>query len=272
MSSVAVGIVIVSLCIFGFFLLLVVNLGNLVGSLGTRMDIVAYVQKDIENKEAQEIKQKLEHIQGVAEVQFVHKEDAWEQFKKEQGNNLNLSEVVESNPLPNSFVIKATSAENVPSVSEKISKLQEIDEVRYSGTLIKQISSLVEVVRIGGFLLVILLSFATLLIVVNTIRLTVLARETDITIMRLVGATDSFIRWPFIIEGLLMGIIGGLVSIGILKFSYDMMINRLQVALPFVPIIKVSFVLSIIYLMVLVLGTILGMLGGYISVSKILKE
>lgn len=272
MSSVAIGIVIVSLCIFGFFLLLVVNLGNLVGSLGTRMNIVAYVQKDLENKEAQEIKMELEQVPGVAEVQFIHKDDAWEQFKKEQGGNLNLSEIIDNNPLPNTFIIKASSSDQVPIVSEKLSKLKEIDEVRYSGSLIKQISSLVEVVRIGGFILVVLLSFATLLIVVNTIRLTVLARETDITIMRLVGATDSFIRWPFIIEGLLMGVLGGMISIIALKFSYDMMINRLQAALPFVPVIKASFALSIIYLMVIVLGTVLGMLGGYISVSKILKE
>ncbi|MBU0574412.1 MAG: FtsX-like permease family protein, partial [Candidatus Margulisbacteria bacterium] len=113
---------------------------------------------------------------------------------------------------------------------------------------------------------------ATLLIVVNTIRLTVLARTTDIEIMRLVGATNSFIRWPFVIEGVLIGIIGGVIGTMILKSSYDTMSAQLIKALPFLPVVISPGILKTIYISVGLTGALLGMIGGYISVSGILKR
>jgi cell division transport system permease protein len=113
---------------------------------------------------------------------------------------------------------------------------------------------------------------ATLLIVVNTIRLTVLARQAEIEIMRLVGATNSFIRWPFIVEGILIGIIGGSLSLIVLKLSYEAVTFRLLLALPFLPVIANKGILTFIYSLVGVMAVFLGSLGGYLSVSKILKD
>jgi cell division transport system permease protein len=133
------------------------------------------------------------------------------------------------------------------------------------------VRSLVDAVRIGGAALVVLISFATLLIVVNTIRLTVLARETDIYIMKLVGATNNFVKWPFIIEGVLLGLLGGICSFLILKFAYDAIYTRISVALPFVPMVGDRMMLGIIYTVMVLGGLGVGMIGAYISVSKILK-
>jgi cell division transport system permease protein len=120
--------------------------------------------------------------------------------------------------------------------------------------------------------LVLLLSLATLLIVVNTIRLTVLARETDIYIMKLVGATNNFVKWPFIIEGVVIGLIGGLISFIVLKFSYQEVTIRISQALPFLPIVSDSALLWLIYLTMILGGMALGMIGGYISISRALKN
>ncbi len=116
-----------------------------------------------------------------------------------------------------------------------------------------------------------LISFATLLIVVNTVRLTVLARETDIYIMKLVGATNNFVKWPFIIEGVMIGILGGFFSFLVLKFSYDAVILRISRALPFLPIVSDQRMLTMIYVVMVAGGTALGMVGAYISVSRVLK-
>ena len=118
----------------------------------------------------------------------------------------------------------------------------------------------------------ILLFAATLLIVVNTIRLTVLARETDIYIMKLVGATESFVRWPFMIEGIIIGVLGGGIGVFFLKSLYELFASRIQSALPFLPIIYSGPILFSIYFSVTVSGVLLGMLGGYISVSRLLKN
>ncbi len=271
MSLVAIATITVALVIFGIFLLLVVNLGNIVGSVSSKMDIAAYVEEDLSLKSAGALQLELSNIAGVEKVDFISRTEAWKEFKKEFGGKLYLDEIIKDNPLPHTFNIKVRNPEMLSSVAKEIEKIKKIDEVRFSGRLIDQIRALVDAVRIGGAALVILISFATLLIVVNTIRLTVLARETDIYIMKLVGATDAFVKWPFIIEGIFLGILGGLCSFVILKISYDTVAIKISQALPFLPIVSDERLLGMIYVLTLVGGTALGMLGAYISVSKVLK-
>lgn len=271
MSFVAVATIGVSLVIFGLFLLLVINLGNIVGSVSSRMDIAAYVEKDISLSEAGELQLKLGKLPGVEKVEFISKTEAWRRFKEEFGTKLDLDDIVANNPLPHTFSIKVRTPDLLPTVAKQVSNFQVIDEVRYSGKFIDQIRTLVDAVRLGGTALVILISFATLLIVVNTIRLTVLARETDISIMKLVGATDTFIKWPFIIEGVMLGVLGGLLSFVVLKLSYDAILLRVAAALPFLPLVADQRLLAMIHLFMILGGTALGMLGAYISVSRVLK-
>ncbi|MFH1683903.1 MAG: permease-like cell division protein FtsX [Candidatus Margulisiibacteriota bacterium] len=272
MSVVAVGTISVALVIFGLFLLLIVNLGNIVGSISSKMDLAAYVEKNMTLEEAGALQLKLSNIPGVEKVEFVSRAEAWIKFKNDFGTKLALDEIMVGNPLPHTFNIKVRTPELLPQVAKNVSNIQVIDEVRYSGKFIGQIKALVDAVRIGGAALVVLISFATLLIVVNTIRLTVLARETDISIMKLVGATNTFVKWPFIIEGVLLGVLGGLASFLILKFSYDAIVLRISSALPFLPLVGDQRLLAVIYLVMVVGGTALGMIGAYISVSRVLKS
>jgi len=272
MSFVAIGIVTVSLFIFGLFLLLVVNLGNTVAEVGSRLDLIAYTDRNLTDQDAGVLQSRISQITGVTKVSYISREEAWKNFREDFSQKLDLAEVTRNNPLPNSFAIEVRTPELLPAVAQSVARFPEIDEVRYSGKLMSQMETLISAVRIGGAVLIFLLFFATLLIVVNTIRLTVLARETDIYIMRLVGATNSFIRWPFVIEGILIGVFGSVLGILILKTSNDAVTFRIQSALPFLPIVRDSNILNIIYVMVLLSGILLGMLGGYISVSRLLKE
>ncbi|MFA4858173.1 MAG: permease-like cell division protein FtsX [Candidatus Margulisiibacteriota bacterium] len=272
MSMIAVGIVMVSLTIFGLFLILILNLGNIIGEISAKMDVSVYIQDELTPKEASAIQIQLSAIPGVHKVMYVTKEEAWKDFVKKYGNRFSLEDVLDDNPLPNTFNVQVDSTDLVEKVARQASKFDKVTDVRYSGTYLESTKMLVEAVRIGGLVLVLLLTVATLLIVVNTIRLTVLARETEISIMRLVGATNTYIRGPFIIEGILIGALGGVFSILILKVSYDAISARLSSALPFLPVVTNPRQLSLVYFMVAFLGMLLGMLGGYISVSKLLKE
>ena len=272
MSIVAIGIVTVTLTLFGLFLLMVVNLGNLASDVGGRMDIVAYVEDALTSDSAAELQVRISRIPGVEKVDFISKEDAWKNFKEDFTVKLDLSDVIGGNPLPDTYAIQVRTPDILPKVAEAVARFAEVDEVRYSGKLIDQIQHLIDAVRMGGAVLVMLFFFATLLIEVNTIRLTVLARETDIYIMRLVGATKSFIRWPFVIEGVIIGVLGGLFGTMIVKSSYEAVVLRIQAAVPFLPVVTASNTLTFIYVIVGFTGTFLGLLGGYISVSRILKE
>jgi cell division transport system permease protein len=272
MSFVAIGTITVALFVFGIFLLLVVNLGSIVGSVSSKLDIAAYVDKDISLEEAGALQLALAKIPGVEKVDFISRTEAWRQFKEEFGGQLDLEDVMVNNPLPHTFNIKVRTPDILPRVAKEVSNFQQIDEVRYSGKFIDQMKSLLDAIRIGGAALVILTALATLLIIVNTIRLTVLARETDIYIMKLVGATDTFVKWPFIIEGVLLGVLGGLASFIILNFSYSAVLIKVAAALPFLPLVGDQRLLFMIYAAMVLLGTSLGMLGAYISVSRILNS
>ena len=271
MSFVAIGTIAVTLVIFGMFILLVINLGNIIGNVSNRMDVAAYVDKDISLESAGELQIKLTNLPGVVKVDFISRTEAWRKFKQDFGGKLELDEVMTTNPLPHTYTIKVKTPEYIPIVAKRLSEIDEISEVRYSGQLIDQIKTLMDAVRLGGTVLVVLISFATLLIVVNTIRLTVLARETEISIMKLVGATNSFVKWPFIIEGVMIGILGGLLSFLALKFSYDAIFLRISTALPFLPLVSDQRMLTMVYLVMVFGGTALGMIGAYVSVSKVLK-
>ena len=272
MSMVAVITITVSLIIFGFFLLSTINMGNIVGTISSRLDLVAYTSKDLSLDDAAAIQIKLSKLPGVEKVEFTSKAEAWTKFKTDFGGKFSPGRAHRGQP-PAAYLCgqgpqPRTSAQR----GQDISDLDVIDEVRYSGKLIEQMKSLVGAVRFGGMAMVILLSLATLLIVVNTIRLTVIARETDIYIMKLVGATDSFVKWPFIIEGLIMGIIGGMASFLALKISYDSTVMRLAQALPFLPMVSDQMLLTSVYAAMIFGGMALGVIGGYISVSRALRK
>jgi cell division transport system permease protein len=269
---VAVGTITVSLCIFGFFLLSIINMGNIVSNLGSKVDLVAYASQPLTDAEAENVRVQISRVEGVKEVKWVSKDKAWKDFKEEFSDRLKLEEIIEDNPLPDTFFVKIRNPELSAKVSKEIARIFLIEEVGFNPNMVAKIETLIDAFRIGGLMLVLLLSLATLLIVVNTIRLTVLARETEIVIMRLVGATRSFVRWPFIIEGILLGLLGGGLSIVVLKFTYEAIIVRLQNALPFVTLFTNSFWIGCVYFLVAVVGILLGMLGGYISVNKQLKE
>jgi cell division transport system permease protein len=272
MSLVSVGTITVSLIVFGAFLLAVLNIGSVVSQVGSRLEVMVYVDGNLSEAQLSEIEVKLSRIDGVEEVSFISKADAWRKFSADFGERLGLATSVRKNPLPHTFVLNVRNVDVASNVANYAAKVSRVDDVRYAGKLVDKIKTLASAVRIGGLILVSLLSFATLLIVVNTIRLTVLARETDISIMRLVGATDSFIKWPFIIEGVIIGVIGSSLSVSILFSSYELVASRIAEAIPFLPLVFDGSSLFVIYAMVGSVGTFLGMLGGYISVSKSLKE
>ncbi|MFA5840347.1 MAG: permease-like cell division protein FtsX [Candidatus Margulisiibacteriota bacterium] len=271
MTVVAIGTITVTLVIFGVFLLLVVNLGNIVGNVSSGLDISAYVDQPITLEQAGAMQLELSKISGVQKVDFISRDEAWKKFKEDFSDQLEIGEIVQDNPLPHTFIVKVRTPDLIAPVAKIVSQKPGISNVRYSGKLIEQMKALVSAVRVGGSILVILVTIATLLIVVNTIRLTVLARETDIYIMKLVGATNTFVKYPFIIEGVLIGIIGGVLSFLVLKVSYDSLAFQVSTTLPFLPIVTNGFVLGVIYIIMVLLGSILGMLGAYISVSRVLK-
>lgn len=271
MSFVSVITITVVLVVFGIFLMVVFNLNSLVNSISSKMEVTAYLEDGLSQETTDQLRSKIMEIPQVTEVNFVAREKAWESFKKTFYGRIDLGQVMGENPLPDSFVVKIKDIRAIDAVAKRIAGFSGIEEVRYGGKLAQRVEAFARVVRLSGLALILIMIFATLLIVVNTIRLTVLARQEEINIMQLVGATDSFIKWPFILEGVIIGVVGAVVSLTILNLIYGIVVIKLQQSLAFFPLVFNEKELMAIYFLVGTTGTFLGMLGGYISVSRSLK-
>ena len=272
MTFISIATITVSLIIFGFFLLLSSNFNNLANLISSKLEIRVYLKDTLTKREIINFENELRKIKEVKKIVFVDKEQAWQNFQQ-NFKNINLNDLIESTPLPNSFSILLEHNENIVDIAQHIRGYTDyVEDVNYGGAIAKNISVFANFVKLGGLGVVLLLSLATLLIIVNTIRLTLIARQDEITIMRLVGATKAFIKIPFIIEGLFIGIIGAILSILFLKTTYGFIAMQIQDNISFFPLVFEESKLNYLYFMVGISGTFLGFLGAYISVSKSLKK
>lgn len=272
MSVASIGTVAVSLFIFGMFLMLVMNMNKMVESLESQVQIKVYLKDDFTRDEARELEADLKRMQGVEKVTFVPKEEAMERFKERLGDQKTLLEALdETNPLPDSFEVMLLQPELVKTAAESIEKFEGVEAAKYGQDVMEHLFDITRLIRIFGFALMLVLALATLFIIANTIRLTVFARRKEIAIMKYVGATDWFIRWPFVLEGMVMGLFGSIIASVVLRFTYSGITAKIYNTLAFFPLIPEQPFLSIITGVVVVGGMIMGAVGSAVSIKRFLK-
>ncbi|NDD66217.1 ABC transporter permease [bacterium] len=271
MIAISIATISVSLVIFGIFLLISANISNLSSFFSSKLEVRVYLKDSVSSDESKALQTQFEAMPSVRKVTFISRDEAWKTFQK-SFPTIKLGNILSDNPLPHSFRLTVSDTEQIPPLVTRIRALPQVDHVSEMGEYAHRIATFSKYTRIAGILLVSLLTMATLLIIVNTIRLTVIARQDEISIMQLVGATVSFIRWPFIIEGLIIGIIGAIIAISFVSFGYSLLVVKFQESVPFVPMLYDSVTLNMIRLTVFALGTILGVFGAYLSVSKTVKQ
>ena len=270
MIFISIATIAVSLIVFGIFLLITVNMNNLADFISSKLELRVFLKHNLSTEELQILQRRIATMTDVKQVVYIDHETAWKQFQ-DNFKTMDLSDLLEQNPLPDSFRIYLEKNDQIPVLARYLRSFPEVEEVSYQGAIAHRIELFSKFTRVAGLTLVILLTIATLLITVNTIRLTVIARQNEITIMHLVGATHTFIQWPFIIEGLIIGISGASIAVIVIKFFYLFFSIRFQTAIPYVPLVFDSLTLNLIYGFVALMGACLGVLGAYISVSKSLK-
>ena len=259
MSVASIGTVAVSLFIFGMFLMLVMNMNKMVESLESQVQNKVYLEEDFSRDDARDLEVDLKKMQGVESVTFVPKEEAMEKFKERLGDQKTLLEALdETNPLPDSFEVTLVQPEMVKTAAENIERLEGVEMAKYGQDVMEHLFDITRLIRIFGFALMFVLALATLFIIANTIRLTVFARRKEIAIMKYVGATDWFIRWPFVLEGMVMGLLGSLIASVILRFSYAGITAKIYNTLAFLPLIPEYPFLNYVTLVVIIGGMVMG--------------
>lgn len=272
MSFASISTVAVSLLVLGMFLMIFLNTNNLAQYLESQVQVSVYMQDSATEKELASVKEKLAKMPGVVKVTQVSKTQALERFKKRLGDQEQLLHSLgKENPFPNSFEIQVDNPERIKVLTPQIGQLPKVETAKFGQEVVEHLFQLTKILRFGGILLVVFLAMATLFIISNTIRLTVFARRKEVIIMKYVGATDWFIRWPFLLEGMTLGFFGAVVASLFINSIYSGLLERIHATLAFLPLLPTYPLLLYVDVFLLVAGTGIGALGSYISLRKFLQ-
>ncbi|MEW6279356.1 MAG: permease-like cell division protein FtsX [Candidatus Eremiobacterota bacterium] len=270
MSIASITTVMVLTLILGFFLALMANLEGLARNLVGDLKVVAYLQDEFPREQVPQLRAGILRLEGVEGVTFVGKEKAFERLQKRMNGRIRLQDV-SRNPLPDALEIRVRQGDRLESVASAVKKLAGVRKVRFGEDVARRMLALNRVVRVIGLSVLALLLCSTLLVVSNTIRLTVFARRREIEIMQLVGAAGWFVRWPFMLEGVFHGLMGSALGASVVSESYRMLVPQLVRAVPFLPIEPAEAVLPWLVPGLLALGAFVGALGSWISVNRFLR-
>lgn len=272
MSLASISTVTLSLFILGVFACGVVNLNNLASHLESQVQISIYLKDNLTTPQVMELGKKLKALPELKDIEFVTKDEAMKRFKERLGEQQQLVDSLDGhNPLPTSYVLTFNTPDQVKSTAEIVSTYPEVESAHYGQDVIEQIFEVTKIIRIGGIVLIAFLAGATLFIISNTIRLTVFARRKEIGIMKYVGATNWFIRWPFVLEGMFLGAIGGAIA-GVATWQFYRYITMEVISnfafMPLVPMMPFIYQLSA---SLVGIGIVVGAIGSTISLKQYMK-
>lgn len=273
MSFASIGTVAVSLFVLGVFLLLVLNMNRMASTLESQVQIAVYLEDNLSGREKDNLEEAIQDMSGIASVKYVDKEEALVRLRERLGEQQYLLNAMGDgeNPLPDAFEVTVKLPELVQTAAESIQAMDGVAEAKYGQDVVEHLFDITRLVRIFGLLLMVLLTGATIFIISNTIRLTVFARRKEIAIMKYVGATDWFIRWPFLLEGIVLGFIGGVVSALALRSFYAAMAAKIYNTLAFFPLMPQYPFMDYVSIGIIVAGMIIGAIGSTISLKRFLQ-
>ncbi|MCP1137485.1 permease-like cell division protein FtsX [Paenibacillus polysaccharolyticus] len=282
MSVASVMSIIVSLFILGVFMLLVLNVNSMANQVDSQVEISTFLELNVDENLRNVIGQEISAMPEVSEIRIVPKDEGLKEFRERLGENADNvlgGFDVDNNPLPDTIEVKVIEPETVNFVAQKIEALNEkhaekpIMKVNYGKETVDVLFKFTKLVRNIGFIFVGGLGLMSMFLISNTIRVTILARRREIGIMKLVGATNTFIRWPFFIEGALIGLIGSVITVAVLFFGYSQLMSTIgqDVFMQMLNLIPLSEIWPLMGTLLIGLGVLVGILGSTLSIRKSLK-
>lgn len=274
MSMASVGVVIITLFVLGSFMLLNYNIGYLSSDIKSQIEVIAFVDEGVNRSQIDQLYIKIESLEEAKEVTFVSREEALKRLKTQMGEQAYLLEGYgeqDNNPLRDSFEVKSSVPEEVPELARKIKLLPGVVRVDYGGEILDKLFSVTSILNWVGLAFMIGLGISATFLIANTIKLTVFTRKQEINIMKMVGASDWFIRWPFVIEGLVLGVLGSLVPVAGLYYGYQYVVGWVSFNIPFLGLMPPTEVFQYLLQTLFILGIGLGGLGSSFSLRKFLK-
>lgn len=274
MSLASIFAITAMLLILSLFFILVINVNTAAQTIQQDYDsIEVYLKDDVTEEQADTIIDDLRTQDGVEDAYYKSKEDAMDEFKTRWGENGYLLNSLQDNPLPNSVVIMIGDLEKADSLAQKAATYDGVEDVKFYKDTVDKLLGVTKFVQIAAVVVMIFLIIVSIVVVSNTIKLTVFNRANEINIMKYVGATNWFIRGPFLAEGIIIGVISAGISIGLSALIYRQIVKTIGDQLLSVlsmPMVPVGFLVYNFTWIFLALGISIGACGSMISMRKFL--
>lgn len=276
MTLASAGVTFVTLLVLGVFIIFNSNLEVMIEDLKSQVEVIAYVDLEAEEEDIDLIKTELITVKGIKELRFVSQEDALARLREMLGEYEDITAGFEErNPLPASFEVILEDPEQVSQVAERIEQIPYVESVQYGQEFVEKLFAATNMVQWIGLSFMAIMFVMAVFLIANTIKLTVYARRREITIMKFVGATDWFVRWPFIVEGLLLGTIGTALALLALYYGYGYALEALYYNIPeamlSIRFLALQEIFPTLVKYLAVLGLSLGAIGSGISLGRFLK-
>ena len=270
MSIASVCVLVSCLVLTGAAALFSVNVAQVVESVGDSNETTVYIKSDVSQLEAVYIGKDIEKVSNVSSATFYSKDEAFKKYKEDLGEEL-FNKIEDRNPLPDAFIVVMDDLSQYDETVADILKIDGVDSINDHRELAKKltdISNLVNIICVG---VVAALMIISIFIIANTIRATMYSRRFEISIMKSVGATNSFVRMPFLVEGMVIGLISAAVSTGGIALLYEAVMSAITSMIPFT-FIPLSNVILYVAVAFVIAGVVIGFFGSFISIRKYLKK
>lgn len=270
-SVFAVTITLVLIAIIG---VVAINVQDITYHIENSLTIYVKMEREVSDKKAQAIQSQIEAIAGVKSVHFSSKEDELNKLIESQdaeGKKL-FENYREDNPLGSAYTVEVEDVKQLEDIANQISELENVNDAYAGGDSTSSLVGSLEMIRNGGAVFVVALTIIALFMIANTIKITITSRQTEIGIMRMVGASNWFIRLPYMLEGVFIGVLGTIIPFLVLYFGYTALYNNAQSLLPSLMVLREPFpFIWQVSGILLALGCGVGLIGSFVSVRKFLK-
>jgi len=275
-NLITIGTISISLIILSIFLLLSLNVKKIIHTFGNEIHITLYLNDNLSTIEIHGLIKEIAHLREISNLSFISRDDALNELKRMLKNQDALLNNLSPNPLPQSLEIQVKreyqNSASIENLVERLKKYNGIQDIEYGEEWLKKFTIVYSFLYLLGILMGGLIILSTIFIISNTIKLSIYSRSEEIEIMKLVGATNRFIKFPFFLEGLFQGALGSLISLGLLFILYRMstawLTNQRFSELSF---ISFSFFTPDLIWMIILSGTILGAVGSLASLTRFLR-
>lgn len=279
MSVASIGVLIACMILIGGAVMLSLNINSLMGYVESFNEVVVWIDDDLSESGITTLGQKLQAIENISSLTYVSKEQALQELQETMGGAYleGFSDYESDNPLPASYRIKVKELEKMPETEAQINALSGVDSIESSAEVASTLSGIKTAINVSGLVIVAILMMVSIIIIANTVRVTIFNRRREISIMKYVGATNSFIRFPFLVEGMAIGLVAALLSFGLLwigtNYFYQWVGGSASswLQLAYQNLIPFAAVAPMVLLGFAGAGILFGVIGSFIFVGKYLK-